>query len=89
MCERSPLGLSHAQNRMSGRPQVAEILLMKSPQTPPTCEKIDKAGGKREAAGAPSTVNAPGTRVCVLAQKCLSPAQLAQLPCARTARTHS
>ena len=37
MCERSPLGLSHAQNRMSGRPQVAEILLMRSPQNPPTC----------------------------------------------------
>jgi hypothetical protein len=31
-----------------------------------------------------STVNAPGTRVCVLAQKCLCPAQLAQLPCAHT-----
>jgi hypothetical protein len=41
MCERSPLGLSHAQNRMSGRPQVAEILLMRSPQTPPTrCVKF-------------------------------------------------
>ena len=25
MCERSPLGLPHTQNRMSGRPQVAEI----------------------------------------------------------------
>jgi hypothetical protein len=37
MCERSPLGLPHTQNRMSGRPQVAEILLMRSPQTPPTC----------------------------------------------------
>jgi hypothetical protein len=34
MCERSPLGLPHTQNRMSGRPQVAEILLMRSPQTP-------------------------------------------------------
>ncbi len=41
MCERSPLGLSHAQNHMSGRPQVTEILLMRSPQTPPTCEKFD------------------------------------------------
>jgi hypothetical protein len=36
-CERSPLGLSHAQNRMSGRPRVAGKLLMRSPQTPPTC----------------------------------------------------
>ena len=34
MCEISPLGLPHTQNRMSGRPQVAEILLMSSPQTP-------------------------------------------------------
>jgi len=33
MCERSPLGLPHTQNRMSGRPRVAEILLMSSPQT--------------------------------------------------------
>ena len=47
------------------------------------------AGGKREAAGSPSTVNAPGTRVCVRAQKCLCPAQLAQLPCARTACAHT
>jgi hypothetical protein len=31
------------------------------------------SGGKREVAGAPSTVNAPGTRVCVRAQKCLCP----------------
>ena len=76
MCERSPLGLSHTQNRMSGCPQVSEILIMRT-------------GGKRETAGAPSTVNAPGTRVCVLAQKCLCPAQLAQLPCERTVRAHS
>jgi len=47
------------------------------------------AGGKRELAGAPSTVNAPGTRVCVLVQKCLCPAELAQLPSAHTVRTHS
>ncbi len=33
MCERSPLGLPHTQNRMSGRPRVAEILLMRSPKT--------------------------------------------------------
>ena len=50
MCERSPLGLSHAQNRMSGRPQVDEILLMRSvipPQIPPTnmmCEKFGLFG---------------------------------------------
>ena len=31
-CERSPLGFSHTQNRMSVRPQVAEILLMRSPK---------------------------------------------------------
>ena len=31
MCERSPLGLPHTQNRMSGRPRVAEMLLMRSP----------------------------------------------------------
>jgi hypothetical protein len=31
----------------------------------------------------------PGPRLCVRAQKCLCPAQLAQLPYARTARTHS
>ena len=47
------------------------------------------AGGKRVAAGAPSTVDAPGTRVFVRAQKCLCPAQLAQLPCARTACAHT
>jgi hypothetical protein len=34
MCERSPLGLPRTQNRMSGRPRVAEILLMNSSQTP-------------------------------------------------------
>jgi hypothetical protein len=33
MCERSSLGLPHTQNRMSGRPRVAEILLMRSPKT--------------------------------------------------------
>jgi hypothetical protein len=37
MCERSPLGLPHTQNRMSGRPQDAEILLMSSPQTLRVC----------------------------------------------------
>ena len=31
MCQRSPLGLPHTQNRMSGRPRVAEILVMSSP----------------------------------------------------------
>jgi hypothetical protein len=91
MCERSPLGLSHAQNCMSGRPQVAEILLMRSPQTPPTCgqkfgytkkkspESVGKISGSNistpvaggttgrrqdarwEGAGAPSTVNVPGS----------------------------
>jgi hypothetical protein len=33
MCERSSLGLPHTQNCMSGRPRVAEILLMRSPKT--------------------------------------------------------
>jgi hypothetical protein len=33
MCERSSLGLPHTQKRMSGRPRVAEILLMRSPKT--------------------------------------------------------
>ena len=33
MCERSSLGLPHTENRMSGRPRVAEILLMRSPKT--------------------------------------------------------
>jgi hypothetical protein len=33
MRERSPLGLQHTQNLMSGRPQVAEILLMISSHT--------------------------------------------------------
>ena len=33
MCERSSLGLPHTQNRMSGRPRVAEILLIRSPKT--------------------------------------------------------
>jgi hypothetical protein len=37
MCERSPLGLPHTQNRMSGRPRVAEILLMSSPKTLRVC----------------------------------------------------
>ena len=32
MCERSSLGLPHTQNRMSGSPRVAEILLMRSPK---------------------------------------------------------
>jgi len=33
MCERSSLGFPHTQNRMSCRPRVAEILLMRSPKT--------------------------------------------------------
>ena len=33
MCERSSLGLPHTENRMYGRPLVAEILLMRSPKT--------------------------------------------------------
>ena len=37
MCERSSLGLPHTQNRMSRRPRVPEILLMRSPQTPRVC----------------------------------------------------
>jgi hypothetical protein len=37
MCERSSLGLPHTQNRMSGRPRVAEILLMRSPKTLRVC----------------------------------------------------
>jgi len=37
MCERSSLGLPHTQNCMSRSPQVAEILLMRSPQTPRVC----------------------------------------------------
>ena len=37
MCERSPLGLPHTQNRMSGRPRVAEILLESSPKTMRVC----------------------------------------------------
>jgi hypothetical protein len=41
MCERSPLGLPRTQNRMSGRPQVAEILLMNSSQTP-QLERVPK-----------------------------------------------
>ena len=36
----------------------------------------NQAGGNQEAAGAPSTVNAPGTRVCVREQKCLCQARL-------------
>ena len=31
MCESSPLGLSHTQNHVSGRPRVAEMLLLGSP----------------------------------------------------------
>ena len=41
MCERSPLGLPRTQNRMSGCPQVAEILLMNSSQTP-QLERVPK-----------------------------------------------
>jgi len=37
MCERSPLGLPHTQNRMSCRPRVVEILLMNSPKTLRVC----------------------------------------------------
>ena len=37
MCERSPLGLPHTQNRMSWRPRVVEILLMNSPKTLRVC----------------------------------------------------
>jgi hypothetical protein len=33
MCERFPLGLPHTQNRVSGRPRVADMFLMRSPQT--------------------------------------------------------
>jgi hypothetical protein len=37
MCERSPLGLPHTQNRMSWHPRVAEILLMSFPKTLRVC----------------------------------------------------
>jgi hypothetical protein len=48
MCERSPLGLSHAQNRMSGRPQVALQSPGQTPcsvgQTPGEwCWRVEKA----------------------------------------------
>jgi len=43
MCERSPLGLPHTQNRMSGRPRVVEILLMSSPKTLRVCGPENKS----------------------------------------------
>ena len=55
MCERSPLGLPHTQNRMSGLPRVAEILLMISPKTLRVCGDL-KTTLKAEVCGVGWTV---------------------------------
>jgi hypothetical protein len=78
---------------MSGRPQVAEILLMRSPQTPPTmCEASLPPGGGREAGGGGSSLDGKRSRdlgVCACAEVPVSGATCAAALRAYCVRAHT